>query len=385
MAQAARRGEQGQDTERRRQQRQLDGDAEEAPAGPGLFARDVHLGSACVLGGRLGEPARPEERSAEDRQGCRDQRHRNQGRDDHRDRHARAEGAEKADAGEQQGHRRAGDHQRRGQDHRQQLRGRLAHGRGRSGPLAKPLTVAGDEEDEVVGEHAEDQGDDHRLRLAWYREPIALGYPAEHSIGAEVGDRHRRHAKQRHPERAEVEREDRDDEEGGRQLDPDQVAFGDLGFGSGARQRPGHLHHRDRGGALEPGRKALGAFLGFVFAQVRVEVEIGDERGRGPIGPEHPGRVGKRHRLDRTRLFAAVRRGDVAGGGGGLGSGEAAGVAGDDHCPAQQRKPEGIERPAFDLEGLGRARQEVAQLTGFGFECRRQVGDRHDGRGDPGG
>ena len=65
----------------------------------------------------------------------------------------------------------------------------------RLGALAQPLPVAGDEEDEVVGEHAEDQGDDHRLRLARDREAVAFGDPAQDPVGAEVGDRHGRQAR----------------------------------------------------------------------------------------------------------------------------------------------------------------------------------------------
>jgi hypothetical protein len=85
-----------------------------------------------------------------------------------------------------------------------------------------------------------------------------------------------------------------------------------------------------------------------------------------------------------VRAFASIGRGDVAGGSGGLGGREPVRLAGDDHCATEQRKAERLDRPTFDFERFGGVRQEAADLTGFGLEGGRQIGDRHDGGSDPG-
>ena len=101
--------------------------------------------------------------------------------------------------------------------------------------------------------------------------------PAERPVDDEVGDADARQRQQRHPERAEVEGEDPDDQQHGRDLDPEEVAVRDVGFGARPRQRPGDLHRFGAARLPEPGGEAFAR-----PAAVRLRSARSGCRGRRP-------------------------------------------------------------------------------------------------------
>jgi hypothetical protein len=345
VAQPARRGAEGEEADDRDQRRVVGGEPDQPPPRPPL----LRVG-AFGFGPR---PARPEQQPAEDRKHRRDEGQRHRGADDHRHRHPRPEGGEEADAGEQQGQGGTGDHQRRRRDHRQELGGHLGHRLAGAHPFVQVPAVVGDEEDEVVGEDAEEQGDDHRVDLARDRDPEAFAGPAEGVVGHLVGDRDRAEPEQRDPDRAEVDGEDRDDQQHRRQLHPEQVVVGDVGFRPARRHRTGDVDGLGPARPLQPGGKPVHCFGLIAFAQFGIDVEEDDQGRAEPFRFQQPRRVEQRHRPQvplALRLF--VDRGQVARRRGPLVDGELAGVVGDHHRPAEDRDAEDFDRFFFDRERL---------------------------------
>ena len=108
------------------------------------------------------------------------QRHRDHHADEHREYQGRPERPEQQ---------RLGDHQRRGAGRDRQTRDqhdvpapspwRAAPASSRSGSPCELTTQGSEEEHGVVGDHAQQQGDDHRLQLAGRRDPEQLATPPD--------------------------------------------------------------------------------------------------------------------------------------------------------------------------------------------------------------
>ena len=240
-----------------------------------------------------GEPARPlarrveasrgpEERTAEDRHRRRHERDRDAQADQHGERHPRTERAEEVELACDERGRSAGDDEPRRDDDGQVVGRRalrcldplLARGE----PLAHPVQ----EEDGVVGDHAEQEHDEHGLRVARDRDVEALADHAGRSQRDDVRDARGEERHERRDRRAEVDAEDQRDQRDRRDRHPRQAALDlppllharrdDAGHPDEAVVREAHVLLR------EPVRELV---LVVEVGLRRVEVEVGDRRRAG--------------------------------------------------------------------------------------------------------
>ena len=250
----------------------------------------------------------------------------------------------------------------------------------------EPPPHARQEEDRVVGDDPEQEHDHDRLHVAGHRDAHLLAHPRRDPDRDEVGDRRREERDERGAERAEVEAQDREDDEHGGERHPGEVAVDLLPLGEPGRNAAGDADERvvrlpglDRGPVVGDAR---------LVADRRLALEE-EERDRGRrvlarAGDELEG-VQERER-ERDAVVLTLAGLDRAVGDAGLRfRAQPVGIALDDCRLRDDGDVEELGRAPARLHRLRVLGHEVGELRALGLLEARQVERRRDGADDPRG
>jgi hypothetical protein len=202
----------------------------------------------------------------------------------------------------------------RGQDDRRELRGGQPRRPDPRNPARDLRAHAIEEEHRVVGGHAEQQHDQHRVQVRGQRDAHPPGEPdhdpdGDHIRGGGAGQRGQRRA-----DRPEPQADDQRDGEHREQLDPQDVLPDDLALVVFGRDRAGHPDHVVIRAVEEPVRVGVRARRLRAERGARPEVQERDDRGGLLVRPaQQAGRVRQRERPGQPGNAARGPRADRAG------------------------------------------------------------------------